>query len=104
MQATPLLRDPEEVSLAATIRLRTNKFRMMASLKGWRTDDAISKALGLNPATVSRNLRSAQDPRGTAPGERFIAAVLAALPEVPFHELFEIVGSNEAMDDEQASA
>lgn len=85
--------------MAAMIRLKTKRFRMIASLKGWRTDDAIAKALRLNPATVSRNLRSAEDPRGTAPGERFIAAVLAALPEVPFEELFEVVGGPE--QDEQ---
>ncbi len=97
MQATLLHRTPEEVSLAASIRLRTKKFRMIASLKGWRTDDAIAKALGLNPATVSRNLRSADDKNGTAPGERFIAAVLGALPEVPFEELFEVVNDDSDM-------
>jgi hypothetical protein len=86
------------MSMPATIRLRTTKFRMMASLKGWHTDDAISKALGMNPATVSRQMRPAGDPRGTAPGERFIAAVLAALPQVPFEEIFEVISTSEIDD------
>jgi transcriptional regulator with XRE-family HTH domain len=71
--------------MAAQIRLRTAQYRKFAKLKGWRNDDQAAQAIGVNPATLSRVLRGI-----TAPGERFIAGVLLALPEVEFHDLFEV--------------
>lgn len=71
--------------MAATIRLRTRQYEKFAKLKGWTTDEAAASAIGVNPATVSRVRRGL-----TAPGERFIAGVLAAIPEVDFGDLFEI--------------
>lgn len=81
--------------MPAQIRLRTGQYRKFAALKGWRTDDAAASAIGVNPATLSRVLRGATAPGGTAPGERFIAGLLAALPEVEFEDLFEVVGADE---------
>lgn len=72
--------------MAASIRLRTGQYRKFARLKGWRSDDQASKALGINPATLSRVLRGK-----TAPGERFIAAALTAFPELEFSDLFDVV-------------
>jgi len=80
--------------MAASIRLRTRQFRKFAALKGWRSDEAASRALGVNPATLSRVLRGK-----TAPGERFIAATLAAFPEMDFADLFEVV-----VDDERVAS
>ena len=77
--------------MAASIRLRTGQYRKFARLKGWATDDQASKAIGVNPATLSRVLKGR-----TAPGERFIAGVLLALPEVEFSDLFEVVSDDES--------
>ena len=81
--------------MAASIRLRTRQFQKFAALKGWRSDDQASRALGVNPATLSRVLRGK-----TAPGERFIAATLLAFPEMDFADLFDVV----AGDDEAGAA
>lgn len=72
--------------MAAQIRLRTGQFRKYAKLKGWTTDDAAAKALGINPATLSRVLKGR-----TAPGERFMAACLQAFAgTLDFYDLFEV--------------
>jgi hypothetical protein len=84
----------EEVSVSASIALRTGQYRKFAALKGWKTDDAASRAIGIDPATLSRVLKGR-----SAPGGRFIAGVLAALPEVEFADLFDVL-----VDDEQVSA
>lgn len=80
--------------MPATICLRTGQYRKFAALKGWRTDDAASKAIGVDPATLSRVLKGR-----CAPGSKFIAGVLAALPEVEFADLFDVV-----INDEQVPA
>lgn len=76
--------------MAAQIRLRLSQYRKFSALKGWTTDEAAAEAIGVNPATVSRVRRGL-----TAPGERFIAGVLAAIPEVEFSDLFEVAGDEE---------
>jgi hypothetical protein len=80
-----------EVSMAATIRLRTGQYRKYAALKGWKTDEAAAAAIGVNAATVSRVLHGK-----TAPGERFIAGLLLALPELDFADLFEVQSTEDA--------
>lgn len=75
--------------MPAIIQLRTGQYRKFAALKGWRTDDAASRAIGIDPATLSRVLKGR-----AAPGGRFIAGVLAALPEVDFADLFDVVISD----------
>jgi transcriptional regulator with XRE-family HTH domain len=81
----------EEVSMAATIRLRTAQFRKFAKLKGWTSDDQAATELGVHPATLSRVLHGR-----TAPGERFIAACLSTFAgTLEFSDLFEVVGDSE---------
>jgi lambda repressor-like predicted transcriptional regulator len=95
MQARSLLRaTTEEVSMPARIHLRTAQFRKFCALKSWTTDDAKARAMGIDPATLSRVLKGR-----CAPGERFIAASLAALPEVEFADLYEVIVTE---DDEAA--
>lgn len=72
--------------MAARIRLRTGQFRKFSSLKGLTTDDAVAKAMGIDPGTLSRVLTGK-----SAPGERFIAGALTAFSEVDFEDLFEVV-------------
>lgn len=76
--------------MAASIRLRTGQYRKYARLKGWASDRVAAEAIGVTPSTLSRVLRGATDSRGTAPGELFIAGLLAALPELDFADLFEV--------------
>lgn len=76
--------------MAASIRLRTGQYRKYAAMKGWITDRAAADAIGVTPSTLSRVLRGATDSRGTAPGEQFIAGLLAAFPELDFSDLFEV--------------
>lgn len=72
--------------MAATIRLRTGQFRKFALLKGWRTQADMAKALGLAESTVYRVFSGLR-----APGPQFIAAVMQALSELDFDDLFEVV-------------
>lgn len=90
MPARVQVRGHEEVSVSAAIRLRTGQYRKFAALKGWRTDDQAARAVGVDPATLSRVLKGR-----SAPGSRFIAGVLSALPEVDFADLFEVVDDTE---------
>lgn len=76
--------------MAASIRLRTGQYRKYAALKNWTTDRKAAEAIGVQPSTLSRVLRGASDSRGTAPGEQFIAGLLAAFPELDFSDLFEV--------------
>lgn len=76
--------------MAASIRLRTGQYRKYCALKGWLTDDAAARAVGIDPATLSRVLTGR-----SAPGSRFIAGVLVALPEMEFADLFEVVTDTE---------
>ncbi len=71
--------------MAGTIRLNITEYRKCMRLKGVSTDDAASRLIGINPATLSRVLKGT-----SAPGERFIAGLLLALPEVPFEDLFRV--------------
>lgn len=74
----------------ATIRLRSEQLAKFRRLAGISTDDALAKAMGVNPATVSRVLR------GTAvPGERFIAGLLLVFGVECFGDLFEVVNSTD---------
>jgi hypothetical protein len=77
--------------MSSRIALRTSQYRKFAALKGWKTDDAASTAIGVDPATLSRILKGR-----SAPGERFIAGLLVAIPEVEFADLFEIIEEDAA--------
>jgi transcriptional regulator with XRE-family HTH domain len=72
-----------------TLRLRTEKFdELAAAVTGARTDRALAEKLG-----VSYNHLSQIRNHGRTPGTQFIAAVRAAMPHVPFEQLFETVES-----------
>ena len=73
-------------SESATIKLRAEKFRQHARQRGLKSDSASATYLGLNRSTVLRILAGDQ-----VPGERMIAASLAAFPELKFDDLFEVV-------------
>lgn len=77
--------------MPAQIRLRTSQYRKFARLKGWKSEAQAAASIGVNEATLNRVLRGL-----TAPGERFIAGMLHALPEVEFADLFEVLGTEDA--------
>lgn len=81
--------------MPARISLRTSQYRKVMASKGWKTLEAQSAQIGVDPSTISRVLQGL-----TAPGERFIAGLLAALPEWEFADLFEVTGS---VDEDLAS-
>ncbi|MFZ1363085.1 MAG: helix-turn-helix transcriptional regulator [Candidatus Nanopelagicales bacterium] len=78
--------------LPARIALRTREFGVFCKMKGWETIAQQAKEIGVNEATVSRVVRGE-----TAPGERFIAGVLAAFPEAIFSDLFEVTTEDVAV-------
>ena len=83
-------REREEVSLSASIALRSRQFQKFTALKGLRTDTAIAAAIGCDRGNLSRVLSGKQ-----APGARFIAGCLLAFPEVDFEDLFEVLPADE---------
>jgi hypothetical protein len=82
-----------EVSMAATIRLRTAQFEKFCKLKGLKTQADKAQFLKVTEPTVGRIVKGER-----RPGEAFIAGVLNAFPELDFSDLFEVV------DDEQVPA
>lgn len=68
------------------IRLRAEEFHRRAQKAGLTSDTDIAERLGMNRTTVWRVLDGS-----IAPGERFIAAVLAAFPRIRFAEVFEVI-------------
>lgn len=79
-----------EVSMAASIRLRTTQFEKFCALKGLKTQADKARFLGVTEPTVGRVING--DRR---PGEQFIAGVLAAFPELEFGDLFEVIDDAE---------
>lgn len=76
MQASPL------------IRLRKDRLRDLADSRGLKNDAALAAHLGVPQSTVMRLLKGS-----SSPGEKTIAAVLAAFPGIKFEALFEVVGA-----------
>jgi predicted DNA-binding transcriptional regulator AlpA len=70
---------------SAAVSLRTAQFRRYAKAMKLVSDSEIAAHLGLSRTTVFRMLRG-----DVAPGERIIAAILAAFPDRRFEDLFEI--------------
>lgn len=70
-------------SRAPEVWLRVGEFDRLTAAKGWGTDLAVARELGVSHTTVGR-LRSG----GQQPGGKFIAAALDKL-NVPFDALFE---------------
>jgi transcriptional regulator with XRE-family HTH domain len=76
----------EALSMPATVRLRVEVLREMASAKGWDTDSQIAAGLGIDRGSLSRVLAGKQ-----GVGGGLIAAVCGAFPRSPFERFFEIV-------------
>lgn len=67
----------------APIRLRLDLFDRIAGDRGWKTDTDKARGIGVDPSVFGRVRRLE-----VAPGVRFIAGVLSAMPNWPFNELF----------------
>ena len=76
---------------ASAIRLRPEQFRRRARLNGLETDTALAAHIGINRSTLFRMLNG-----DAAPGEKFMAQVLAAFPGLKFEDIFEVVESDAA--------
>ena len=70
--------------------LRTESFRRAMALAGFRSEYALSKAMGLNRSSVKR-VRAGE----SMPGPGFIAGALKALAPMAFEDLFEVDVSEE---------
>lgn len=81
--------------MAATITLRLDAFRKYTKIAGLRNGTAIAEALGVDQGNLSRILAGRQ-----APGAKFIAACLAAFPDLDFADLFDVV----PVDSDEAGA
>jgi hypothetical protein len=73
------------------IRLRGGQLRRHAGRIGLDSDRAVAERLGVSHTTVMRALSG-----DIAPGERLIAATLAAFPDLRFEDLFEVVEGKSA--------
>jgi DNA-binding XRE family transcriptional regulator len=70
---------------SAKVELRLDRFREHAKRRGLHNALARAKFIGVHHATVGRI------ENGDRCGERFIAQVLAAFPELKFEDLFKVV-------------
>ncbi len=71
-----------------TLRLDTDRYRTLATERGWTTIEDQARGLQLSIATVSRMLSGLQ-----TPGASLIGALLRAFPDQEFPDLFEVVGA-----------
>jgi transcriptional regulator with XRE-family HTH domain len=69
----------------AEIRLRTDAFDAWAASQGLESDTAAAERIGVSQPQLSRVLAG-----NVAPGEKFIAALLAATGR-KFEQMFEVV-------------
>jgi hypothetical protein len=74
-------------SPGSAIRLRVEQLRRHAAKDGLASDRAVAERLGVSHTTVMRAISG-----DIAPGEKLIAATLAAFPDLKFEDLFEVVG------------
>lgn len=73
--------------MTVRVRVRIEALDQIRARRGLVSRYALAKRLCVSQSTVGRVLDGVQ-----APGEQFIAATLHAL-EVPFDEVFEVVGT-----------
>lgn len=71
----------------ATIRLNMKELKKAGIDKDLITDAQIAKAIGVSYSQLWRATRSTDDPNYNAPGQSFIAGVIAAFGE-PFERFF----------------
>lgn len=74
----------------ARVELRVSQYQKFCRLKGWNTIERQAREIGVDPATISRVVNGL-----TGPGERFIAGILVAFPELDFNDLFEVNADEE---------
>jgi len=81
--------------MPARIRLKIGQYQKFAKLK-WpnASDQARADAIGVHRISLGKVLKGQ-----VAPGEQFIAGLLAAFPELEFKDLFEVVTDDEQGDD-----
>lgn len=75
----------QSTSPPAEIRLRTAAFDAWAASQGFASDTAAAERIGVSQSQLSRVLTGS-----VAPGEKFIAALLAATGS-KFEQMFEVV-------------
>jgi len=77
--------------MTATIRLRHTQLAKYMKMTNLDTKRDLARRLNVNESQVSRILLG-----HCAPGEKFIAAILAAFPDLEFSDLFEVITENAA--------
>jgi hypothetical protein len=74
--------------------MRLDLFDRIASDRGWKNDTDKARGIGVDPSVFGRVRRGE-----VAPGVRFVACVLNAMPAWPFNELFVVdLGSDEVTE------
>lgn len=71
--------------MPATIKLRIWQVQKYMALSGLRTKSALAEHMRIDRATVQRVFAG-----DALPGATFIAAMLAAFPELAFEDLFDV--------------
>lgn len=79
----------------ARITLKLDPFDRETAQRGWTTDAERARRTGVTRATISRIRRGIYDTVSVA----FIAGTLAAMPDVPFEDLFTVVTDDQAQDE-----
>lgn len=72
--------------MTSRIKLRTEQLAKYMPMCGIDSQRALSERIGVAESTVYRVLEGR-----TAPGEKFIAGILRAFPQLDFDDLFEVV-------------
>lgn len=83
----------QEEAMVAQLKLREDNLAKFRRLAGIKTDDALAKRMGVDPATVHRVLRNK-----SVPGPRFIAGLMDVFGTECFSDLFELVNDDGTED------
>lgn len=77
-----------------TAELKLDLFRDIAKRRGWNSNAAIAKAIGMSPQQVKKILSGEQEP-----STRFICGFLTAVPEAAFERTFNRVPVSDTRKD-----
>lgn len=77
--------------MTSRIRLRTTQVEKFMRMKSIDNQTQLAARIHVDASTVYRVLEGRN-----APGEKFIAGILAAFPELEFSDLFEVVETTAA--------
>jgi hypothetical protein len=80
-----------------TAEIKLDLFRDIAKRRGWNSNVAIGKAIGMSPQQVKKILNGEQEPT-----MRFVAGFLTAVPEAGFRRVFNLVPAPDARKDQTA--